>query len=81
MNLSTCVSYRIIKCIFQRADCSIIILNYLKEPLVKMMERMGSVKPGQLKETCERESKYHKAKIVCFSFLMFGIGTTVQTYF
>ena len=42
---------------------------------------MGKIKPRDLKETCEGESKYHKAKIVCFSLLMFGIGTGVQTYF
>ena len=42
---------------------------------------MGKLKPGDIKETCEKESKYHKAKIVCFSLLMFGIGTTYQTYF
>ena len=46
-----------------------------------MMQNMMKIKPGQLKETCENESKYHKAKIVCFSLLMFGIGTTYQTYF
>ena len=46
-----------------------------------MMQNMMKLKPGDIKETCENESKYHKAKIVAFSFLMFGIGTTYQTYF
>ena len=39
------------------------------------------LKPSCLKETCENESKYQKAKIACFALLMFGIGTTYQTYF
>ena len=34
---------------------------------------MGKIKPRDLKETCDGESKYHKAKIVCFSLLMFAI--------
>jgi len=39
------------------------------------------LKPRDISQTCTNESKYHKAKIVCFSFLMFGIGVTYQTYF
>lgn len=46
-----------------------------------MMQNMMKIKPADIKETCENESKYHKLKIAMFSILMFGIGTTYQTYF
>ena len=39
------------------------------------------MKPAGLKELVENESVYHKAKIVCFSLLMWGIGTSYTTYF
>ena len=38
-------------------------------------------KPAGLKELVENESVYHKAKIVCFSILMWSIGTTYTHYF
>ena len=39
------------------------------------------MKPAGLKELVENESVYHKAKIVCFSLLMFSIGSTYVQYF
>lgn len=45
-----------------------------------MMEKM-MLKPSQIKECCEMEDKYHKAKIVCLSLLMFGVATTYGGYF
>jgi len=45
-----------------------------------MMEKM-MLKPRQIKECCEMEDKYHKAKIVCLSLLMFGVATTYGGYF
>ena len=45
-----------------------------------MMQSMR-MKPAGIKQLVENESVYHKAKIVCFSLLMFGIGSTYVQYF
>ena len=44
------------------------------------MEKM-KMRPADLKETCERETKHHKLKIVCLSALMGSIAITYQSYF
>ena len=49
----------------------------------KMKEMMSrfNLKPAGIRDCCEKETKYHKLKIVGFSLLMAAIGTTYQTYF
>lgn len=37
-------------------------------------------KPRGLKQNCESETKYHKARIIGFSALMGSIALTYQTY-
>ena len=44
------------------------------------MEKMR-MKPADIKECCESETHWTKAKIVCLSLLMGAIATTQEAYF